>query len=239
MVAMSLAAQDEKVCLASFEMKPQVTLQRMIRQYAETNPFSHEYQGDKGLAMLTDIYKEFGGWTKKKMWLYDQQGTVKPDQVIAVGRYCAKELGVTHYFIDSLTKCVRGEDDYNGQKEFVDRLTALARDNGIHVHLVHHLKKLSDENAKPGKFDAKGSGAIGDLVDNMMIVWRNKAKEDKRQAGLAQTPGDPDALLMCRKQRNGDDEPITKLWFDRDSTQFVAEEGARLLYMPLYPHRRS
>lgn len=239
MVAMSLMAQNEKVCIASFEMKPKVTLQRMLRQYAESNPFSYEYQGEQGIAALTDIYNEFADWTKGRLWLYDQQGTVKADQVIAVGRYCAKELGVTQYFVDSLSKCGIAEDDYNGQKNFVDELTSMARDNNIHAHLVHHLKKLSTENEIPGKFDSKGSGAIVDMVDNMMIVWRNKAKEDRRRDGKQLDPKDSDAAIFCRKQRNGDDEPMIKLWYDRDSTQFVAYEGARPLYMPLYPHQRT
>ena len=70
------------------------------------------------------------------MWLYDQQGTVTTSQVVAVTRYCAMELGVTHVFIDSLMKCVAGEDDYNAQKSFVDELTALARDHNVHIHLI-------------------------------------------------------------------------------------------------------
>jgi twinkle protein len=49
------------------------------------------------------------------LWLYDQQGTVTSQQVIAVSRYSALVLGVQHIFIDSLMKCVAGEDYYNAQ----------------------------------------------------------------------------------------------------------------------------
>ena len=100
-------------------------------------------------------------------------------------RYCAKERGITHFFVDSLMKCVSGEDDYNGQKLFVDELTAIARDHGIHIHLVHHIRKPSDESHKPSKYDYKGSGSITDQVDNVISVWRNKAKEKKRDEGKA------------------------------------------------------
>ena len=75
-----------------------------------------------------------------------------------MARYCAKELGIKHVFIDSLMKCVRGEDDFNGQKDFVDELCSLARDNQIHIHLVHHIRKLSSEAETPDKTDVKGSG---------------------------------------------------------------------------------
>ena len=36
-----------------------------------------------------------------------------------VGHYAATTYKVQHYLIDSLMKCVRGEDDFNSQKECV------------------------------------------------------------------------------------------------------------------------
>jgi twinkle protein len=33
----------------------------------------------------------------EKLWLYDQQGTITSEQVIAVARYCAVELNITAY----------------------------------------------------------------------------------------------------------------------------------------------
>ncbi len=119
-ILLSLLGQDEKAVIASFEMKPATTMQRLARMYAETNPFSPEYQQDAGIEALAELYTEFGQWTDTRLWIYDQQGTVDASKVIGMARYCAKELGVKHVFIDSLMKCVRGEDDYNGQKEFVD-----------------------------------------------------------------------------------------------------------------------
>lgn len=240
-VMLSLLGQDEKGVIASFEMKPQTTMQRLARMYAETNPFSPEYQSGDGIDCLTTLYKEFGDWTDGRLWIYDQQGTVSADRVISMARYCAKELNVGHIMIDSLMKCVRGEDDYNGQKEFVDELTALARDNQVHVHLIHHLKKPSNETSIPDKHDSKGSGAITDLVDNVMMVWRNKAKEDdiKAKGSFATKKNEHDAAVLCRKQRNGEDEPTILLWFDRDSQQFRDSSDGSTMFFPNFPHRRT
>ena len=166
--------------------------------------------------------------------LYDQQGTVTASQVCAVARYCAKALKVTHFFIDSLMKCVSGEDDYNGQKEFVDDLTSIGRDTGMHIHLVHHIRKPSSEANLPSKYDYKGSGSITDQVDNVISVWRNKDKEKKRQEGKPVPDGEPDAKLICDKQRNGEWEGVIGLWFDRNSQQFLAENGDEPL--SLYNH---
>ena len=235
-IALSLIAQDHKVCIASFEMKPSKTLERMGRQYSGFNPDDPAFAGsEEAIEQLLSVYGEFKEWTDGRLWLYDQQGTVTAKQVAAVVRYCAKEKGITHFFVDSLMKCVASEDDYNGQKMFVDELTAIARDHGIHIHLVHHIRKPADENHKPSKYDYKGTGAITDQVDNVISVWRNKAKEKKRDEGKAIDQMEPDALLICDKQRNGEWEGSIGLWFDKPSMQYVGGPGDEPLQMYHHP----
>jgi len=224
-IALSLCAQGARACIASFEMKPIKTLERMGRQFAGENP---DHPAFRGMPEATDLliqqYSKFRDWTNGKLWLYDQQGTVSASQVCAVARYCAKEKGITHFFIDSLMKCVSGEDDYNGQKTFVDELTAIARDHGLHIHLIHHIRKPANEEHRPNKYDYKGSGSITDQVDNVISVWRDKGKEKDRQAGKTiEEAKRPDSLLICDKQRNGEWEGNIGLWFHRDSQQFLED----------------
>ena len=237
-IALSLISQDQKVCVASFEMKPSKSLERMGRQYSGFNPADPFLAGsEEAKNELVRLYREFNDWTDGKLWFYDQQGTVSASQVVAVVRYCAKEKGITHFFIDSLMKCVSGEDDYNAQKMFVDELTAIARDYQIHIHLVHHIKKPPNEDHKPNKYDYKGSGAITDQVDNVISVWRNKAKEKKREANAFkgdEEMKEPDALLICDKQRNGEWEGQIGLWFHKESMQYVGAFGDQPL--ALYHH---
>ena len=244
-IAMSLMGQGERVCIASFEMKPVTTVQRMTRMYSQYNPFSPEFQGDAGFAALEQLFDEFGEWSDGRLWLYDQTGTAEAERVIGMCRYVAKELGVTQIVVDSLMKCVRDEDDYNGQKSFVDELCAVAKDYGAHIHLVHHLKKPANESAIPDKHDNKGSGAITDQVDNIMMVWRNKPKEDeiKAKGDMAPKRAEPDAYLLCRKQRNhdgnGDNEPTIRLWLHRDSGQFLGDPSDQPMFFPNFPHRAT
>lgn len=222
-VALSLCAQGQKVCIASFEMKPVKTLERMGRQWTKCNPADPLVLGEPSeRRIMIDLFEQFRDWTDNKLWLYDQQGTVQWKQVCAVVRYCAKEIGITQVFVDSLMKCVAGEDDYNGQKAFVDELCAIARDHNIHIHLVHHIKKPSTEDAKPSKYDFKGTGAITDQPDNVIVVWRNKSKERNRQAKKLVSDTEPDAMLIVDKQRNGEGwEGNIGLWYERQSQQFV------------------
>ena len=217
-IAMGLIKQKQKVMIASFEMKPKRTLFRMLRQFAGENIDFPRYV-DKA-RYLTNLITRMRTFAHAYLWLYDQQGTVTAQQVIAVSRYSAVELGVQHIFIDSLMKCVSGEDDYNAQKSFVDELTSLARDHNVHIHLIHHIRKLASEEIKPNKNDIKGSGSISDQVDNVLMVHRNKKKEHDAQNGPVD-PLIPDAYLMCEKQRNGEAEDWYSLWYLKDSQQFV------------------
>ena len=219
-VCMALMEQGEPVCIASMEMKPHMTLARMCRQ------------AFGGQSPDIEFIRAFHTNTDHKLWMYDQQGTVKTDKMLAVIRYCADNLNIKHIIVDSLMKCGMGEDDYNGQKAFIDQLTAAARDHQVHIHLVTHARKGSDELKPPGKMDVKGSGAITDQVDNVFTVWRNKGKERQLQEspGLQmQLNDEPDALILCDKQRNGEWEGTIKLWFDPMSQQFKGDwrDGSR------------
>lgn len=236
LVGTSLVLQGERVCIASFEMKPRKTLHRMARQFTGFDDTGDLGRDPRAREALADLYDQLKGVCRDRLWIYDQQGSVKTETMIGVARYCAKELGIKHLFIDSLMKCIKGEDDFNGQKYFVDELTAIARDYDCHIHLVHHLRKLGKETEQPDKADVKGSGAVTDQVDNLMLVWRNKQKELDREAGKQVLPDDPDTVVFCRKQRNGTgwEGPI-RLWFEPESMRFVSHHGATL-DMAAWPH---
>jgi len=212
--------QSQKVCIASFEMRPVTTLARMCRQALGSN-------------LPTDDYvRRFCDRAGEKLWLYDQHGTVSHERVISVIHYAAEKLGVEHFVIDSLMKCGIGEDDYNGQKRFIDKLCAVAKDTGCHIHLVAHSRKGQDELSAPNKMDIKGSGSITDQVDNVMTVWRNKRKEQSLSAGKNESEilNQPDAIIICDKQRNGEWEGKIGLWFDKASFRFV-DKGSIILPM--------
>lgn len=223
-VLTEFALKGQKCCIASFEMKPEKTLARCMRQMTGMSTPPRE--------RVEEILQKTSG----TLWLYDQQGTVKPDRMIAVVKHCAEKLGIQHIAIDSLMKCVRGTDDYNGQKEFVDALTACARDYGVHIHLVCHLKKGDGDERMPTRMDISGTAAISDLVDNVLLVWRNKKKERDQQSGKEVGDEIPDSVLICDKHRNGEWEGRVKLWYDKNSLRFF--DGASRNRMG-YPNLRA
>lgn len=219
-VVLSLCAQGQRACIASFEMRPNKTLARMARQFID--------DGQPSPAQV----RAFLRWAQRRLWLYDQTGSVEAERVYAVIRYAATELKVSHFVVDNLTKCVASDDDYTGQKALVDKLTALAQSLNIHIHLVHHARKDRDENKPPRKMDALGASAITNLVDNVLIVWRNKAKAEAAQPDHRQ----PDAVLICDKQRHGTGwEGVLNLNFHQRSMQYL-ESGSCPVELSVYPH---
>lgn len=208
-VTLGIIRHGQNVCIASFEMKPAATLHRMARQCIGTN-------------MPTEsAIQDFYNFLDSRLWVYDQQGTVKPERIMGVVYYCAEVLKIDHIVIDSLMKCVADEDDYNGQKRFVDQLCAAARDLNVHIHLVHHSRKRDNEQSRPGKQDAKGSGAIVDQTDNYITVFKTP------EAFKEKDPEAPDFMLYCDKQRHGEWEGQFCLWFDEASLQFKARKQDR------------
>ena len=208
-VALGLMAQGEKICIASMEMKPVATMQRLCRQaFGCNSPSRRDIQ---------DIHR----WTDGRLWLYDQQGQVSPERILAVGRYCHEKLGITHLIVDNLLSCGIAEDGYDQQKQFVLSLASHAHDSGQSVHLLAHSRKGKDEMTPPGKFDVRGSASITDLADNVFCVWRNRAKEEAQDKGIHDRDAEEDALLIVCKHRHGEWEGRIRLWFDRRSQTYL------------------
>lgn len=220
---LGFTAQNEKSCIASFEMAPLATLERMERQAAM-------------VASPADAFTpRFMAWLRDKVWIYNHVGQADLRMLYAVIRYCGRKLGINHFIVDSLMRCVAGEDDYNGQKDFVIRMSTLAKELNMHIHIVHHMRKADrSEDIPPGKSDVKGTTSITDNVDQGLIVWRNKPKE--REFAHAAEDGEPvsddvvgrpDAYLTIIKNRVNGEETRVPLWYHKGSQQYTGTPQCR------------
>ena len=168
-------------------------------------------------------------WATGRIWLYDQQGMVSADRMLALMAFAAQEKRCTHFVIDSLMRLGVASDDYELQRVFLNRLTAYAKALNIHVHIVCHMRKQSDETQVPNLMDVRGAAAIVEQADNVFVVWRDK-RED-RQAH------EPAALLVVEKQR-GRPNWIgrVKLWFHPATGQFLGNLGdSPMWFLPGQP----
>lgn len=214
--------------IASMEMNPVATMVRMNRQVSGVEHPTDEFQ------------KNFMEWTDNRLWIYDQTDTVQWDRILGMAHYAVRELFIEHIIIDSLMKCgFRGGKDKVSmeQVEFVNRLCWLARGQGVHIHLVHHMRKgegNSSEHRRPGKHDFRGAGELVDLVDNAFVIHRNKKKEEKIQQGKDVDEDEPDGTLSVVKQRHGEWEGTFRLWFHKESMQYTPTPENRAIPYELY-----
>ena len=220
---MTHLAMSHKVAIASLEMYPEETLLRMICQSGTVTEPSKEYA------------RKWLEWANERILVYNQLDKVKGEKILGFIHYCAKELDCKHIVIDSLTKCGIASDDRNSEKDFIDRLQWAAKTLKCHIHLVCHVRKPNNRGEEyiPNKFDVRGAGELTDLVDNVFIVWKDKAKEkasEAKEQGFELSPkelkviNNADQLLIVSKQRHGSWEGTFKLWFHK-SMQFMAAEG--------------
>lgn len=202
--------QSQRVVIASMEMTPVKTIERMLKQSAQSEHPAIEY------------VKIFSDWSNNKFWIYDHLGMVDPKRMIAVIRYSVERFKCQHFVIDSLMKCGMSPEDYAGQKAFINELTGIALDTGVHIHLVAHARKSEKETDRIDKFSIKGTSEITDQVDNVVLVSRNKKKEMDRNG---QFEDDPDAFLTVAKQRHGDWEGTIGLWYHKPSCSYLSIKG--------------
>jgi twinkle protein len=90
--------------------------------------------------------------------------------------------------------------------------------------------------------DISGSGDITNGADNVLSVWRNKAKERKRESGELTDVDDmttPDSICYQQKARWAGDEHTVPLWFTKSRRKFVTRSkitGPNGQPIPLVPN---
>lgn len=203
---------NQRVLIVSPEFKPEEVLARKCRQ---------ESGSSRPPQQFVDDWFDYAG---KRLWLFDHQGALQADNVVALCRYAAATLEINHIVIDSLMKCGIGvgSDDYSRQKHFVDKLQNVAHQAGPHIHLVAHARKSASDDQPAGIHDVKGTSEIGDMAENVFSVWRNKPKHKAMSTGDQSKAHEADALLICEAQRNGSGwNGSLQFWFDPQSGQYL------------------
>jgi twinkle protein len=218
-VILSLMTQGTKCLLSSLEMRPVLSLSRMITQTLGSSEPTDEF------------ITKFCERAKDKLYIYDQMGSTSSEDMIATLYWGKHVLGVEVFVIDSLMKMSDiSEDNYEKQKLFIDRLAVTCRDLEIHVFLVAHTRKMSDESEVPDATHILGSSHIRNLCDNIICVWRNRNKErdvennEKTEDELKKIP---DAMVFVQKQRNYQFEGKFSFWFDPKGLKYKESPNAR------------
>ena len=188
---------DQRVCLASLEMRPKRLLTWMCRQ--------------AGIIACLEGLQEFTKITAGKLSLVNAQHELAPDDLLEAFEYVARRFGTQTFVVDSLLRVDLGSgpDWLESQKRFMNRLTQFALTHEVHVLLVAHPRKGSTDQARIDKVDIAGSGDISNLAFNVISLRRLKGEN-----------GDPDAILEVMKNRETGKLGAVSLKFDEESKRF-------------------
>lgn len=181
-ISLHFARSGEKVCCAFLEEDPETSMAEMAQLALP----------DVNLRDSDEYIDIACSWCTGKLWLYNQTQMMSTQRILALIAYAAKEKGCTQFILDSLMRTGLAQDDYEGQRVFVNQLTNYAMQLGVHIHLVHHIVKVN-ESEVPGRDSIRGTGAITDQAHHAFIVWRNT--NDQKAFD------EPDGLLVIAKNR--------------------------------------
>lgn len=217
--AVDWVKQGSVVCVSSLEMKGSQTLKRMVKQITgvdrPTPPYIH-----KALEWLT-----------QGMLIYDKIGKAGVEPILEIFNYARARYGCDQFVLDSLMRIGIASDDYVGQEKAVFRMVEWVIASDVHLHVVAHSRKGSASSGAPETEDVKGASEIGANAANIVGVWRNRSIEDDvEELRNAHMDAEADKLLSenapvtinVAKQRNGDYEGKTGLWFDQNSYRYYS-----------------
>lgn len=214
--------QNVRVCAASLEFRSAKWLQRLVRQVTGNAQPPHS------------LIEKALDWIGDGLWAFDVYGSAKADRLLEVFAYAHRRYGVKFFVIDNWSKLGIADDDLAEQKRVISLITEFAVVHNIHVIVVNHLRKVEDDFSAANKLSVKGSGAIVDLADNVIMAWRNIPKESKVRspewfklddAKRADILRAPDTTLTWVKHRNGDDDPRLALHFNRATHTWTEGQG--------------
>jgi twinkle protein len=210
-VVVDLLQQSHKVLVASMEMLPISTLDRMTRQACGVRWPSP-----------TSV-RRFSEWNHEKLWLLNHTGEIAPAQALAACRYFADKCAGQHVVLDSWMMICNSEEHLDEHKRFATSLCRAAQEFGIHIHIVAHCRKSQNgSEPPPSKHDVRGSASISDQASNVITVWMNKEKKKALEADPndVKALAEPDHYVTVEKQRNGEWEGRAQFWFDSASMRF-------------------
>jgi twinkle protein len=93
-------------------------------------------------------------------------------------------------------------------------MITIAKDTGMHLHLVAHNKKPDSFGKKSSRYDVKGASEISDLAFNVVIVERPEGDNGEKPEGQ------PDAWLKVAKQRNYNWKGAVRLYLQGETGAF-------------------
>ena len=136
-------------------------------------------------------------------------------QVIAKSRLWVRRNNVKLIIVDhllALAAHAKGKDIRERVNNALNALREFARDEGVGVLLLHHLRRPPDPNDRPTESDLKESGDIEGAAHVVLLLFREIAASDAEQFRKGDFTGNDE--IIAAKIRDGGERGTFDAWFD-------------------------
>lgn len=203
----SIADKGIPVLVGSFEMKP-ITIVRWILMMLGVD-FNDVNKAKNVLQKYADY-----------MYIINKVGSIKADDLYDIIINASQVYGIKHVVIDSLMRVMfKTTDKYQEERDFVVKLSTIAKEEQMHIHLVAHPRKAETDSDEPEKVDVSGSADITNNADNVIVMYRVTDEMSKKQR--SKLPKICDNVLIVRKNREHGVLGRVPLLFDKDKKRFL------------------
>lgn len=119
------------------------------------------------------------------LFLYDHFGSLDGTNLLNKIRYMAVALECDYIFLDHISIVISGTDTNDDERRMIDKimtnLRSIAENTGSGVVVVSHVKNKHGKSAEEGGLitmsDARGSGSLKQLSDNIISLERDMTDE--------------------------------------------------------------
>lgn len=211
--------EDERCFIASFEDQPQIITRNLIQHMGPHTPKEEMERVLKNIALYD---------TRQLSHRDRKTNKVSVSEIIDLIAYHYKRYGYSHFVVDNIMTLQIDRQDLSAQSDASEAFRQLIISLPIHLHLVAHPRKPSENNSTklvpPDPSEIRGASEIADAAFNIMGLVRNipKEREIERMKFNGNGPdvirnydqSNPDAILWVTKQRATGMLPSAMLWFD-------------------------
>lgn len=202
-IAVHLASQGAKICIASMEQHPAVTLWIMARQLLAKGKL---LENEAGAALA----KQALAWLESRMLLYNFLGITTWQDLLNTWRWAAERDGCTIFICDSVMRIGIPDDDYATQGLCAAQFAHFAMRYNAHVFLVHHQNKSDGTRLKD---KVRGSRQWTDNAHNVCGVMRNEKKaEELQEVEEALRTATPADRASAQREHDETVEQMRKVW---------------------------
>lgn len=234
-LALETINQGHNVAIYSGELIAKRLLKWVTMQAAGKKNMSYNKEKDYWF-VNTEARKRILNWLNNRLFIYDNEAGNKAKEVINSIRECVIRNKVRVVILDNLMSMNLsgyGDNKYDVQSEFIQDLSALAKELNIHIHFVCHPRKATTFLRKT---DISGSADLTNIADNVFIMHRVnndfkiKTKEMFKWTDNAKIYEYSNVLEVCKNRELGIEDYFVGMYFEIESKRLLDQQDENRIY---------